>query len=290
MALMGAVLLGWAARMPAQVELPAAAKEVVKQFEDEAADVDRKIDVEVKKRVEKTAVELKKLQDVFCKEAKLDEAVAIRDLIRALRAGTNGPLPADLPAAAREVYKEHEDAVAEIEKKVEAEFKKKQERILAELKKMQDLFCKDAKLDEAVAVRDLIRSIREGVAAAGDPGYINNGADDIGKVFYYEVTGVTTGQSIWGSDIYTTGSHLGMAAVHCGLLKPDQVGVVKVTILPGQASYEATTRNGVTSSPYGTWGVSFKVERGYRSLAKPRPRPVPLEPTKATRATFVESR
>jgi hypothetical protein len=74
-------------------------------------------------------------------------------------------------------------------------------------------------------------------------------------------------QSVWGSDVYTTGSHLGMAAVHCGLLKAGQKGVVKVTILPGQTSYDATTRHGVTSLAYGAWNVSFKVERVYGFVA-----------------------
>jgi hypothetical protein len=132
----------------------------------------------------------------------------------------------------------------------------------AELKKLQDVFCKEAKLDEAVAVRDLIRLMSEGVTSAlPDPGYVNNQAGDIGKVFYYECVGAGPGQSIYGTDIYTTGSHLGMAAVHCGLLKTGQKGVVKVTILGAQANYTASTRHGITSIAYGQWGVSFKVER-----------------------------
>jgi hypothetical protein len=273
-ALLCAFLLALVPLVPAQVELPAAAKEVVKQFEDETADIDRQFDAEVKKVAEKRIVELKKLQDLFCKEAKLDEAVAVRDLIRALRAGSDPSAIPDLPAAAKEVLKQHEEEVAEVEKKAEAEVKKHRDKALTELKKLQDLFCKDAKLDEAVAVRDLIRTVRDGVTtAAADPGYINNGADDIGKVFFYEVTGVATGQSIWGTDVYTTGSHCGMAAVHCGLLKPDQKGVVKVTILPGQGSYEGSTRNSVSSFAYGPWGVSFKVERVYRFLGRMRVKP-----------------
>ncbi len=144
-----------------------------------------------------------------------------------------------------------------------------QDRILPELKKVQDAFCKEAKLDEAVAVRDLIRAMRDGVSSAlADPGYVNNQAADIGKVFYYQVTGVSEGQQIYGTDIFTTGSHLGMAAVHSGVLKDKQKGFVKVTILPGQAAYTATTRHGVTSIAYGNWGVSFKVERAYVFVPK----------------------
>ncbi len=267
----GAALLCWVPAASADGELPPAAKEVRKQFEDEAAELDKKTEAEVKKCREKIAVELKKLQDRFCKEAKLDEAVAIRDLIRDLQAGTaNGALSADLPAAAREVYKQYEGEVAEVHKKAEAELKKSQDKAAAELKKLQDLLCKEAKLDEAVAVRDLIRAVRDGVTdALPDPGYVNNGGQDIGKVSFYEVTGVATGQSIYGTDVYTTGSHLGMAAVHCGLLKAGQRGIVKVTILPGQATYAASVRNGVSSHGYGQWGVSFKVDRVYRYVTKP---------------------
>jgi hypothetical protein len=266
---LGVVLLyGWA-KAPAQVDLPPAAKEVLGQFEKDAAEIEKKVEAEIKKRGEKTAGELKLVQDQFCKEAKLDEAVAVRDLIRAVRAGTIVTLGGDLPPAAREIYQQHEEEVAAIRTKAEAEFKKGQDKVATELKLVQDQFCKEAKLDEAVAVRDLIRAVRDGATnALPDPGYVNNQAADIGKVFYYQVTGVKTGEAIYGTDVYTTGSHLGMAAVHCGLLKPRQKGVVKVTILPGQASYAATTRHGVTSTGYGSWGVSFKVERLYGWMGK----------------------
>jgi hypothetical protein len=54
--------------------------------------------------------------------------------------------------------------------------------------------------------------------------------------------------------------------VHSGVLKEGQRGVVKVTVLPGQQSYTATTRNGITSTAYGAATVSFKVERAYGYL------------------------
>src|SRR5262249_6105946 len=126
------------------------------------------------------------------KEAKLDEAVAIRDLIRSFRSDTYVSPSTDLPPAAKEVYKQYEEEVAEVYKKAEAEVNKRRDKAAAELKKVQDAFCKEAKLDEAVAVRDAIRAMREGVVsgALADPGYINNPSTDIGKVFYYEVTGI----------------------------------------------------------------------------------------------------
>src|SRR5262245_4731897 len=119
------------------VDLPAAAKEVLKQFEDDAVVLEKRIEAETKKVEEKTAAELKKLQDGFCKEAKLDEAVAVRDLIRAMRAGTPITLAADLPAAAREVYKGHEKELANLPHKAEAGFKERREKTIRELKKVQ---------------------------------------------------------------------------------------------------------------------------------------------------------
>src|SRR5262249_36212811 len=95
----------------------------------------------------------------------------------------------------------------------------------------------------------------------------------IGKVFYYEVTGVdqAMGQGIHGTDIYVNGSHLGMAAVHCGALKVRQRGIVRVTILPNQANYTASTRNGITSGAYsGNLGTSFKVERVHAFAGMPK--------------------
>jgi hypothetical protein len=267
--LLGAVLLYGVSQTRGQGDLPPAAQEVLKQFEEEAAEIEKRIEPDLKRLSEKTIAELKKVQDAFCREAKLDEAVAVRDLIRSLQAGINVIPGPGTPPAACEVFKQHDEEGAAVQKKAEADFVKKRDRALAELKKLQDAFCREAKLDEAVAVRDLIRTVRDGVSKAlPDPGYVNNGQEDIGKVFYYETTGTVTGAAIYGTDIYTTGSHLGMAAVHCGLLKDGQKGVMKVTILPGQPEYKFTTRNGVTSHAWGAYGISFKVERVYGFIGK----------------------
>jgi len=270
-----AVLLCWVKETPGETELPPAAKEGLRQFDDETIEAAKKMEIKVQKHREKSAVELKKLQDIFCKEIKLDEAVAIRDLIRSMLNGTQEPLAGDLPAAAREVYKQHEQDVAEIEKTFETAFQKRRAKKLVELKNAQDQFCREAKLDEAVACRDLIHVIRARATPLTDPGNVNHLAPDIGKVFYYQVTGVTTDQSIYGTDIYTNGSHLGMASVHCGLLKNGQTGIVKVTVLPAENNYAATTRHGVTSIAYGGCGSSFKVERVYGYIGKAQAKPMP---------------
>jgi len=63
--------------------------------------------------------------------------------------------------------------------------------------------------------------------------------------------------SVWGTGIYTNDSSIGSAAVHMGLLTFEKGGEVTIEIRNGQASYEGSTRNGVSSTSYGEWGGSF---------------------------------
>jgi hypothetical protein len=51
-----------------------------------------------------------------------------------------------------------------------------------------------------------------------------------------------------------------MAAVHAGVLKPGQESIVKVIFAPGQTSYSGSDQNGVRSSPWGAYQLSYKVE------------------------------
>lgn len=74
------------------------------------------------------------------------------------------------------------------------------------------------------------------------------------------IVGSTTG-TVEGSDVYTSSSHVGTAAVHCGLIKPDEVALIRVELLPGRDTYDSSTRNGVTTSAYGTWPGSMRLHR-----------------------------
>ncbi|GAB6041397.1 hypothetical protein JCM17961_20710 [Endothiovibrio diazotrophicus] len=80
-----------------------------------------------------------------------------------------------------------------------------------------------------------------------------------GVSYYFQLTGSSDG-GVWGSGIYTDDSSVAAAAVHAGVLAVDETGVVKVTVLAGQASYAGSSANGVTSASYGTWSGSFRVE------------------------------
>eukprot|EP00762_Andalucia_godoyi_P003559 ANDGO_04251.mRNA.1 Cochlin OS=Gallus gallus GN=COCH PE=2 SV=1 len=66
--------------------------------------------------------------------------------------------------------------------------------------------------------------------------------------------------SVWGSGPYTSDSCSCRAARHAGVIG-DNGGVYKVSTAPGQASYESTTANGVTTSSYGSYDSSISVSR-----------------------------
>jgi hypothetical protein len=169
--------------------------------------------------------------------------------------------PEEVPAEARGVINLYEKAAATIRERAEAEIKPFREQAILKLKALQDQYCKAAKLNEALAIREAIRQV---AGIRPDPGVLHLSPEDIGKTILFEATGSLQG-SVWGSEVFTSDSHLGTAAVHSGVLKPGEVGVLKVRVLAGQKSYQATTSNGVTSQSWGPWNISFTVERSKES-------------------------
>jgi len=103
------------------------------------------------------------------------------------------------------------------------------------------------------------------VPIIADPGAANRiqGAAP-GQTYAVWVTGRAGSGSIWGSGVYTADSPFAAAAVHAGLLVEGAAGPVIVRILPGQASYEGTARNGVVSAAYGSYGLSYALEAAGR--------------------------
>ena len=91
-----------------------------------------------------------------------------------------------------------------------------------------------------------------------DPGNLGNCARRIGKRFAFRVTGFA-GNALYGTDVYTTDSSLANAAVHAGVLKPGQVGIVRVEIVVPPFAYGSSTRNGCTSNAYEAYNGAFKV-------------------------------
>ena len=94
-----------------------------------------------------------------------------------------------------------------------------------------------------------------------DPGNLENFQGQVGQKLAFRVTGAANAANgaLWGQDIYTTDSSLALAAVHAGVLKPGQVGVVKVAILGPQNAFQGSTRNGVASNAFGNYPGSYKI-------------------------------
>jgi LCCL domain len=168
----------------------------------------------------------------------------------------------DLPADAQALVDQHRKSIADIERKAAEQTKAAHEKLQADLEKMKVAYTKDGKLDEAVAIRDFLRAgvTSEPIETMSDPGNLTTYRSESGRVMYIEVIG-TTNNSIWGTDVYTHDSNLSTAAVHAGVLKPGEAGIVKVTILKDGGEFKASGRNGVSS---GSWNGSnyegFRVE------------------------------
>ncbi|MBS1149767.1 MAG: protease [Myxococcaceae bacterium] len=63
---------------------------------------------------------------------------------------------------------------------------------------------------------------------------------------------------VWGDGLYTKDSPICKASIHAGVISKSG-GKVKVTVQPGQDSYKGSTKNGITTEPYGSFGGSYTV-------------------------------
>ncbi|MGH9873552.1 MAG: LCCL domain-containing protein [Pyrinomonadaceae bacterium] len=82
-----------------------------------------------------------------------------------------------------------------------------------------------------------------------------SGAD--GQTFTLACSPGGTAHSVWGSDIYTADSSICTAGVHSGLISFERGGTVIIELRPGRTIYGTSERNGVTTSPYGSYQRSF---------------------------------
>lgn len=78
----------------------------------------------------------------------------------------------------------------------------------------------------------------------------------VGQTFQFTVTAALSG-AVWGTDVYTDDSSVASAAIHAGVLRAGETKTVTITILAGQNSYSASTRNSVISSSWGAWAGSY---------------------------------
>jgi LCCL domain-containing protein len=93
-----------------------------------------------------------------------------------------------------------------------------------------------------------------------DPGNLKAYESQIGKVFLFKVTGAGGG-SLWGTGTYTTDSSLAATAVHSGILKMGENGIVQVKIIPSPPSFAGSVQNGLMSSGYGVYGGAYEISK-----------------------------
>ncbi len=67
------------------------------------------------------------------------------------------------------------------------------------------------------------------------------------------------GGRLWGTDVYTDSSTICTAAAHAGVITLAEGGIFRLTLLDGQTGYRGSTRNGIDSNSWNTWGRSFIV-------------------------------
>jgi hypothetical protein len=111
-----------------------------------------------------------------------------------------------------------------------------------------------------LAPEEIKALLDQGLLASDAPARIQDLCDTPGTTYYFRVTGATDG-SVWGTDVYTADSVLGVAAVHAGALKPGETAVVRVTVVPPLTRYQGSVRYGVSSHEFGTFGTAYRVDR-----------------------------
>jgi len=97
-----------------------------------------------------------------------------------------------------------------------------------------------------------------GYLAADAPSNMLDLANPPGATYYFRVAGRTEGP-LWGTDIYTGDSALGVAAVHAGLVKPGESAVVRVVTIAPPPHFSGSLRYNVTSHDFGRYGSAYKL-------------------------------
>lgn len=169
---------------------------------------------------------------------------------------TAEPLPDDAQA----LMTAFDGEAMAIRQKAELEIQAKQVLVIKALQVLQDNYTREAKLDEAIAIRDKIRQLKVShLKPQPNPGNLTRYYNQIGDSFHFEVVG-RVGGPIWGSEVYTCDSDLATAVVHAGVLKVGQKGIVKVTMVKSSDMHQASTQNGVNSQSYGPFPASYTVQ------------------------------
>ena len=95
-----------------------------------------------------------------------------------------------LPADAQELIAQYQKDAKPIRREAGRKIRELQAPLLTTLKQMQDRYTRDAKLDEAVAIRDYRRMMQDShLKVLPDPGGLYQFANMVGRTFFFRVTG-----------------------------------------------------------------------------------------------------
>jgi beta-lactamase regulating signal transducer with metallopeptidase domain len=220
-------LFAYVAQAPLNQALPADARKLIDGLYAQQAEAQREADARIAKQREDVIKQLQAIQDTLTKAGRLDEAVAVRDCIRQLQSDAAGRLLHTTPFWS---------------------FNRTLRVDAPPVETMPHLVSQRTRLPELRALFNDATPFSVAVLRG-----------QAGATLTIEVVGAA-GQ-VWGTDVYTDDSSIAAAAVHAGLLKVGERGLVKVTILPGQDGYAASERNGVKSEAFGAFAGSFRIER-----------------------------
>jgi hypothetical protein len=135
--------------------------------------------------------------------------------------------------------------------------------LLDRLRELQQHYTREGLLDEALAIRARVRQLRgDLLGVRSDPGTLTEfSAADAGRTALIEVVGRTDG-SVWGTDVYTADSRLAVAAVHAGVVREGERGLVRVVIVDGaDRTFTGSERNGVVAFDYANYPVAYRIEK-----------------------------
>src|SRR5262249_41102095 len=161
-----------------------------------------------------------------------------------------------------QIWEDASQRVVEVERKAEGRRAALFEHALEQLEPLQRDLLRAGELSQALAAVlqiAVFRMRKENVLP--DPGTLVR-FQHIGKTFQFRVTG-SDQCPVWGTDIYTSDSHLGTAAVHAGALTLGEEAVVRVSIVDmARVLIKGSLQNGVMTRDWGPYPVGYRVSRG----------------------------
>jgi len=160
-----------------------------------------------------------------------------------------------------DVRAQAEKRCSEIETKAEQRRSAIIQHSIEQLEPLQKELFRTGEIGKALGVFVLIQMLKARVVnAMPDPGNLLQ-YQDVGKTYCFQVTGANHGP-VWGSDVYTSDSHLATAAVHAGALDVGEDGLVRVNMVDMSGMpIHGSTRNGVTSMDWGAYRVGYRITR-----------------------------